>query len=72
MTTKKNMKLKLIYSKANPLNIDKHNWIYTTYPTGRTLELIHEVIIDGKWIKTEHIKIPMKKLEKAIEIVKEK
>jgi hypothetical protein len=52
-----------IKKSSYPLTINKTNWIYTHK---RSIELVHQVFIDGKYAFTDHVRIPLSKLKKLI------
>ena len=49
-----------------PYNIDKQNWFYVD---GSVIELIHQVVdATGTYLQTDHIKIRLNALRKAISL----
>lgn len=55
------------YLPREPENLNKRNWFYYE---SKGINLVHEVLQDGMWAKTDKILIPWKTLEKALEIYK--
>jgi hypothetical protein len=49
---------------GRPVSIAKNDWYYEVK---EGIEVIHEVLVDNCYLKTDHIIIPWSKLEKSLE-----
>jgi hypothetical protein len=56
------------YLPNSPVTIDEKNWFYLV---SKGIEIIHEVSDKGEYVKTDHVLVPWKKVEKALEAYKE-
>jgi len=56
------VKLKLKH-KLEPIRLNERNWFYLNE---RSITLMHEVTTNGKWIQTDEIIIPLRKLENLL------
>jgi hypothetical protein len=46
-----------------PQSIDKRNWYYEDK---NSIEIIHEVYVEGTYLRTDSIKIPLKMLRQTL------
>ena len=51
------------YLRKNPVSINEHAWFYHE---GSGLTFVHEIMVNGEFIRTDQIEIPWKKVISAV------